>query len=121
MATAEDSQRNLLPSTVDECLDIVQLQYAKAVMTPLTEQKSLNLHDDTTACDQVPLIVQSSCRRTAVHYWSETRFDVFDRMLVILTSITNTCRFDTCQESVEIFERNTRTESLPDDTCIETK
>ena len=32
---------------VDECLDIVQLQYAKAVMTPLTEQKSLNLHDET--------------------------------------------------------------------------
>ena len=26
---------------VDECLDIVQLQNAKAVMTPLTEQKSL--------------------------------------------------------------------------------
>ena len=38
---------------VDECLDIVQLQFAKAVMTPLTEQKSLNLHDETTACDQV--------------------------------------------------------------------
>ena len=38
---------------VDECLNIVQLQYAKAVMTPLTEQKSLNLHDETTACDQV--------------------------------------------------------------------
>ena len=38
---------------VDECLDIVQLQHAKAVMTPLTEQKSLNLHDDTTACDQI--------------------------------------------------------------------
>ena len=38
---------------VDECLDNVQLQYAKAVMTPLTEQKSLNLHDETTACDQV--------------------------------------------------------------------
>ena len=37
----------------DECLDIVQLQHAKAVMTPLTEQKSLNLHDETTACDQV--------------------------------------------------------------------
>ena len=31
---------------VDECLDIVQLQHAKAVMTPLTEQKSLNLHDE---------------------------------------------------------------------------
>ena len=26
---------------VDECLDIVQLQHAKAVMTPLTEQKEL--------------------------------------------------------------------------------
>ena len=38
---------------VDECLDIVQFQHAKAVMTPLTEQKSLNLHDETTACDQV--------------------------------------------------------------------
>ena len=38
---------------VDECLDIVQLQHAKTVMTPLTEQKSLNLHDETTACDQV--------------------------------------------------------------------
>ena len=38
---------------VDECLDIVQLQNAKAVMTPLTELKSLNLHDETTACDQV--------------------------------------------------------------------
>ena len=38
---------------VDECLEIFQLQYAKAVMTPLTEQKSLNLHDETTACDQV--------------------------------------------------------------------
>ena len=37
----------------DECLDTVQLQYAKAVMTLLTEQKSLNLHDETTACDQV--------------------------------------------------------------------
>ena len=38
---------------VDECLDIVQLQNAKAVMTPLTEQQSFNLHDETTACDQV--------------------------------------------------------------------
>ena len=38
---------------VDECLDIVQLQNAKAVMTPLTEQKSLNLHDETTECDQI--------------------------------------------------------------------
>ena len=36
-----------------ECMDIVQLHNAKAVMTPLMEQKSLNLHDETTVCDQV--------------------------------------------------------------------
>ena len=30
------------PTAKDKCLDIVQLQNAKAVMTPLTEQKSLN-------------------------------------------------------------------------------
>ena len=28
-------------------------------------------------------------------------------MLVIQTCVTNTCRFDACQESVEIFEWNT--------------
>ena len=38
---------------VDECLDIVQLQNAKAATTPSTEQKSLNPHDETTVCDQV--------------------------------------------------------------------
>ena len=67
---------------VDECLDIVQLQYAKAVMTPFTEQKSLNLHDETTACDQVQHSIQSSCRKTAVHYRSEIRFVVRDKILV---------------------------------------
>ena len=37
---------------VDDCLDLVHLQNAKQVVTPLTEQKSANLHDETTACDQ---------------------------------------------------------------------
>ena len=36
-----------------KCLDIVQLQNTEAVMTLLTEQQSLNLHDETTVCDQV--------------------------------------------------------------------
>ena len=67
---------------VDECLDIVQLQNAKAVMTPLTEQKSLTLHDETTVCDQV----QHSLFRAVLE---------------------NCSRSDTCQGSVEIFERNT--------------
>ena len=37
---------------VDECLDIVQLRNAKAVMTALTELKRTNLHVETTVCDQ---------------------------------------------------------------------
>ena len=93
---------------VDECLDIVQLQNAKAVMTPLTEQKSLNLHDETMVCDQV----QQSLPRAVVaklQYITEVRpYLMFPtKMLVIQTCVTYTCRFDTCQESVEIFERNT--------------
>ena len=37
---------------LDECLDILQLRNAKTVLTPLTELKSTNLHDETTVCDQ---------------------------------------------------------------------
>ena len=33
---------------------------------------------------------------------------VCDKMLVIQTWLTNTCRFDTCQESVQIFQKETR-------------
>ena len=38
---------------MDERLDHVQLQNAKIVVTPVTEQKSSNLHNETNACDQV--------------------------------------------------------------------
>ena len=106
---------------VDECLDIVQLQNAEGVRTLLTEQKGTNLHDEATVCDQVQHIVQSVGWKTKVQNRSETGPHVRDKMFVILTCITNTCRFDTCQETVEVFEGNTRTESLPDDTCIETE
>ena len=37
---------------LDECLDIIQLRNAKAVMTPLMELRSTNLHDETTVCLQ---------------------------------------------------------------------
>ena len=91
-------------------------------MTPLTEQKSLNQHDETTACHQVQhSLFRRCCWKIAVPYRSETGSDVCDKMLVIQTCVTNIYRSDTCQESVEIFERNTRTESLPDNTCIETE
>ena len=93
---------------VDECLDIVQLQNAKAVMTPLTEQKSLNLNDETTMCDQV----QHSLFRAVVgklQYITVAKPDLMfeTKMFVIQTCVTNTCRLDTCREGVEIFERYT--------------
>ena len=37
---------------LDECLDLVHSQNAKLVVMPLSEQKSANLHDETTVCDQ---------------------------------------------------------------------
>ena len=40
---------------------------------------------DNSVWSRSTLIVQCSCRKTAVHYWSETRFDVRDKMLVIQT------------------------------------
>ena len=52
----DDRRRFTVNSTgkyVDECLDIVQLQKAKTVMTLLTEQKSSNLHDETIIHDKV--------------------------------------------------------------------
>ena len=66
----------------------------------LTEQKSLNLHDETTARDQV----QHSLFRAVVgklQYITGVRPDLMfaTKMLVIQTCVTNTCRFDTCQES----------------------
>ena len=38
---------------VDECLNLVQLQNTKPVVTPLTEQRCPNLLDGATSCDQV--------------------------------------------------------------------
>ena len=93
---------------VDECLDTVQLQSAKAVMTPLMEQKSLNLHDETTVCDQV----QHSLFRAVVgklQYITGVRPDLMfaTKCLSYKRASPTLADFDTCQESVEIFERNT--------------
>ena len=49
----EGERRGFTVKPAAKYVDVVQLQNAKAVMTPLTEQKSLNLHDETTVCDQV--------------------------------------------------------------------
>ena len=93
---------------VDQCLDIVQLQNAKAVMRPLTEQKSLSLHDERTVCDQDQYsLFRAVVGKLQYTFRSESGSDVSDKMLVTQTGVTNTCRLDTCQESVEIFERNT--------------
>ena len=69
------------------------MQSAKAVMTPLTELKGTNLHDDT----------------------------VSHKMVIAQTHIACTCKFDTFPESAEMLEKNTLPETLPNDTCIETE
>ena len=94
---------------VDEYLDIVQLQNAKAVMTPLTEQKSLNLHDETTACDQV----QNSLFRSVVgklQYITGVRPDLMfaTKMLVIQTCVTNTLADLTRAKKVLRYLKGTR-------------
>ena len=58
---------------VDEGLDIVHLQNAKLVVTPLTEQKSANLHDDTTVCDQAERVLfRVVVGKSQYITWSET-------------------------------------------------
>ena len=59
---------------VDERLNLVQLQTAKPVVTPLTHQKSAILHDETTVCAR---FVQSCGWRL----WSETGSSVRDKSL----------------------------------------
>ena len=93
---------------VDECLDIVQLQNAKAVMTPLTEQKSLNLHDETTMCDQI----QHSLFRAIVgklQYITRVRPDLMfaTRCLSYKLASPTLADLTSAKKSVEIFERNT--------------
>ena len=53
-------------------------------------------------------IVQSRGWETTEHNRSGTGPDVRDKGFVIQTCTTNTCRFDTCHESVEIFGMETR-------------
>ena len=114
MATAEDSQWNLLPKYVDECLDIVKLQHAKAVMMPLTEQKSLNLHDETTAFDQA----QHSFFQVVVGKNCNTLLE-WDQMWC---SRQNNYHTNFRHQYFQISHvKRKRTEFLPDDTCIETK
>ena len=48
-----------------------------------------------------PIYLGFGCR--SVHDGDRRKFTV---KLVIQTCVANTCRFDTCQESVVIFERN---------------
>ena len=107
---------------LDKCFDMVQLRNAKAVVTPLTELKSTNLHDETTVCDQA----QHTVFRAIVgklQYITGVGPDLMfaTKLFVIQTWIAYTCRSDTCQESAEMLERNARHETLLDDTYIETE
>ena len=104
---------------IDECLDIVQLQHAKAVMTPLTEQKSLNLHDETTACDQI----QHSLFRALVgklQYITGVRPDLMFATKCLSHKLASPTLADSTRAK-KVLRYLKGTESLPDDTYIETK
>ena len=107
----------------DECLDTLQLQNAKAVMTPLTEQKSLNLHDETTVCDQV----QHSLFRAVVRklqYITGVRPELMFATECLSYKLESPTPADlTCAKKALRYLKRTRelNESLPDDTCIETE
>ena len=90
---------------VYESLDSVQLQNAKAVTTPMTEPKSTNLHDETTVCDQV----QHTLFRAVVgklQYIFGVRPDLMfvTNCLSFKICISNTCRYDTCQEALRYLK-----------------
>ena len=106
---------------VDECLDIVQLQHGKAVMTLFTEQKSVNLHDETTACDQV----QHSLFRAVVgklQYITGVRTDLMFATKCLSYKLASQTLADlTRAKKVLRFLKGTRELNLFDDTCIETK
>ena len=71
-----------------------------------TEELESTRRDDKVRSSSTFFFVQSCYWKTAVHHRSETGSNVYDKVLVIQTCVTKTFRFDTCQESVQIFERN---------------
>ena len=85
----------------------------KPAVTPLTELKSSNLHDDKSNTH--------STQRLSVHFLGETRSSVRDKLSVIQTRVANICRFDTRQEYAERLEMNVTHESQPDDPCIQNR
>ena len=107
---------------VDECLDIVQLQHAKAVMTPLTEQKSLNLHDETTRVIKFDTHCSEQLSEK-LQYITGVRPDLLFATKCLSYKLASPTLADLtrARKVLRYFERNTRTESPSDDTCIETK
>ena len=96
---------------VDECLEIVHLHNAKPVVTPLMQQTSANLHDDTTVCDQAEhaLFRASACK---LQYITGVRPDLLfvTECLSYKLASPTLPDFDTCKEGAEIFEGNAKFE-----------
>ena len=85
-------------------------------MTPLTEQKSLNLHDETTACDQV----QHSLFRAVVgklQYITGVRPDLMFATKCLSYKLASPTLADLTRAKMR-YLKGTR-ESLLDHTCIE--
>ena len=92
-------------------------------MTPLTELRSTNLHDETTVCDQAQhTVFRAIVGKLQYTTGSETRVDVRDKMHChtnlarpILADLTR------AKKAQRYLKKNARHETLLDDTCSETE
>ena len=107
---------------VDECLDIVHLQNAKAVMTPLTETEELeSARSDDSVRSSSTFSVQGCCWKTK--YSTGARPDLMFATKCLSHKLASPTLADLtrAKKVLRYLRGNTRTESLPDDTCIETE
>ena len=81
------------------------------------------MRGEATACGRVQLdLYRARFQKSYLDALRErVEFFVCDKMSDTQTCVTNTCISDTGQESLVIRERNTNPESLPDNSCFETK
>ena len=77
---------------LDECLDLVQLQNGKHLVTLLADRRVRICMRDKCMRSNPRCVLQSNCWKATVHYMCPTRSLVRNENSVLQTC--NTCRFD---------------------------
>ena len=92
----------------------------KPVVKALTEQKSANVHDETTVCDRAEHALFRAVFGK-LQYITGVRPDLMfvTKCLSYKLALPTLAGLDTCQDSADVFEANTTFESLLDDPCDE--